>query len=118
MGTLVPALKRRAGGKSSRWDWECKMARGEHRSWPTERTPHYTTMLLALDVGYSDDHSALAGGVLMVDHRDPAPSRTITKKIAHVSDYIPGSFYLRELPCLLEVLQAITDPVSILIIDG
>ncbi len=35
-----------------------------------------------------------------------------------VNEYIPGEFYKRELPCLLQVYQNVKEKVDIIIIDG
>jgi deoxyribonuclease V len=49
---------------------------------------------------------------------DERPAQEIVVPIAHVEPYQPGQFYLRELPCLLEVLRALDDKPDVAIIDG
>ena len=40
------------------------------------------------------------------------------KRIANVAGYIPGSFYKRELPCILSLLSDINETVDTIIVDG
>ena len=69
-----------------------------------------------MDVGYHK-HGATAAAVAFADWSDPLPAREWTVEIDDVAEYVPGSFYLRELPCLLELLQAVPTPATLLV-DG
>lgn len=60
-------------------------------------------MLLCLDVHYRDP-SAVAAGVLFARWSDGAPARTLLAHVASVAPYVPGSFFARELPCLMAVV--------------
>ncbi len=75
-------------------------------------------MYLAVDVCYRDDQSGQAAGVLFVNPTDAHATRTISCLIPHVSDYVPGSFYLRELPCILAVLEEVSEPLTTILVDG
>lgn len=73
---------------------------------------------LAIDVYYRDDH-AKAVGLLFRDWTDDAPIDIKSVTINAVSPYEPGSFYKRELPCILALL-ALFDMAAVdtLIVDG
>lgn len=73
-------------------------------------------MIACVDVAYRDS-AAVAAAVLIGDWSDAAPAGEHVASIAKVADYEPGSFYLRELPCLLEVLRPIA-AVTTVVIDG
>ena len=62
-------------------------------------------MIIALDVHYKDDGTAQVAAVAFPhwDSTVSAIERTIS--IAKVEPYVPGEFYRRELPCLLEILS-------------
>jgi len=76
-------------------------------------------MFLAVDVLYSDDDlTAAAAGVTFSAHTDQTPKDTFVRKIQNIKPYIPGEFYKRELPCILELLKRIPYRISTIIIDG
>lgn len=74
-------------------------------------------MIAAVDVGYSAS-GALAAGVLFDSFSSSIPSATASLSIADVEPYVPGSFYRRELPCLLALLQSVPWRPTILLVDG
>lgn len=43
---------------------------------------------------------------------------TYSEKISPVCEYIPGKFYKRELPCIIEVYKKINEDIDLIIIDG
>jgi deoxyribonuclease V len=75
-------------------------------------------MIAAIDVHYLDDSTAVAGAVVFSDFSDPQGYRTYTTNISAVEDYIPGQFYKRELPCIMEILRVIGEDIETIIIDG
>jgi deoxyribonuclease V len=70
-----------------------------------------------LDVHYSGS-AARAACVLAESWEAAAPSLTRVQDIGAVAPYEPGSFYRRELPCLLAVLQLLPAPPDIAVVDG
>lgn len=74
-------------------------------------------MILAVDVSYNPDE-AFAAGIEFNNWTDEKPSREITASLKGVSSYIPGSFYLRELPVILELLKKLNEMPEAIIIDG
>ena len=74
-------------------------------------------MIVAFDVSYLDDASAQAAAVVFENFSDSEPRRTYLKTIAKVAKYVSGSFYQRELPCILELLSEIEERIDIIIID-
>jgi len=75
-------------------------------------------MIAAFDVGYPDEGSAQAAAVVFEHFSDAKPLRSYRKKIAQAEEYVPGSFYKRELPCILELLSEIDENIDIIIVDG
>ena len=74
-------------------------------------------MIIALDVHYTVN-GAKAVAVLF-NQMDSKPVEVITTAIPQVEEYIPGQFYKRELPCLLQLLNNIDlSDLELLIIDG
>jgi deoxyribonuclease V len=74
-------------------------------------------MLACVDVDYRDD-GAVAACVVFRDWGDEASTAELVRLIEHVEPYVPGQFYKRELPCLLDVLGRVSEPVETVIIDG
>jgi len=46
------------------------------------------------------------------------PVSQYTGIIEHIDKYVPGQFYKRELPCLLQVLGEVRETLEVLVIDG
>jgi deoxyribonuclease V len=75
-------------------------------------------MILAIDVHYKEN-TAKAVGALIQHWDDAVAGRYIIKYIDAVEEYVPGSFYKRELPCILEICKDIDlQSLSYIIIDG
>ena len=77
-----------------------------------------TSAISAVDVHYPGDGRAQVAAVFFADYRAQAPDKILTRLIAEPADYVPGTFYKRELPCILAVLDQL-DPLPVeIIIDG
>ena len=74
-------------------------------------------MLIAIDVFYRDD-KGFSSGILFETWSAKNAVAEITATIDKVSPYIPGQFYLRELPCIEAILSRVDTPLSGIIIDG
>ncbi len=74
-------------------------------------------MLAFMDVGYHES-SARAAAVLAEHWQACAASHQQIVDLPEVAPYEPGAFYLRELPCLLALIQALPQTPSLLVIDG
>lgn len=75
-------------------------------------------MKIAIDVGY-DKNMANAASIAFNNWNDKNP--TLSKKIIlnNIAEYQPGEFFKRELPCLLECLNAYDlKKVDTIIVDG
>ena len=70
-----------------------------------------------MDVDYRGDH-AVAGCVVFAGWADGVAAAEHTVRVAPVAAYVPGQFYLRELPCVVEVLRLVRDPLEVVVIDG
>ncbi len=74
-------------------------------------------MIACIDVGYDED-SAKAACVCIENWRDKVSHSETVVCIKNIEDYQPGNFYLRELPCVMAVLQRLTVSLSCIVIDG
>ncbi len=74
-------------------------------------------MIAAVDICYSET-GATAGGVLFTHCISERPAREVREFIEQVEPYEPGSFYKRELPCLLKLLEPVKDRIETIIVDG
>lgn len=74
--------------------------------------------LVAIDVHYDGDESAMAAAVMFDHWQSKEPSGTLTKRVSPIAPYEPGAFYKRELPCILALLEQLDEAPYVLIIDG
>ena len=74
-------------------------------------------MIVTTDVSYSGE-TATAAGILHRDWETAAVEQVIVKHVARVMPYEPGSFYKRELPCLMRVLEEIDQALEAVVVDG
>lgn len=73
-------------------------------------------MRACVDVDYRRTGACAAA----VTFRDWSDAEAVDKKVVHVSkveSYVPGEFFRRELPCLLQVLRTLP-PLQTVLIDG
>ena len=74
-------------------------------------------MILATDVYYIDNKGIVAGVVF--EHWDAqTPSNIYVTRIENVSEYVPGEFYKREMPCILKLIDEYLLEPDTVIIDG
>lgn len=74
-------------------------------------------MKLAMDVQYTDQQAHVCG-VLFDRWDDKAEHRIYTVVVDNPEPYVPGKFYLRELPCLLALFAQVREPVDCFVVDG
>ena len=75
-------------------------------------------MKLAIDAYYYDDKAKVVG-ILFTDWKDSEPVEIISEYLTDIADYESGSFYKRELPCIMELLRKIDlSKVEIIIVDS
>jgi deoxyribonuclease V len=75
-------------------------------------------MIAAFDVHYLEAGGASAAAVLFSSYGDAEPAAEYRRWIPSVAEYVPGSFYQRELPCLLALLDNIREPIHEILVDG
>jgi deoxyribonuclease V len=75
-------------------------------------------MIAAIDVCYDEQGGAVAACVLFHAFSDAHEARAIVERVTGVLPYEPGAFYQRELPCILQVLRAVGEPLEAVVIDG
>jgi deoxyribonuclease V len=73
--------------------------------------------MACVDVDYRGN-DAVAACVLFRDWTDAVSADRLVEKIQGVAEYTPGQFYRRELPCLLAVLNRVTEPLDLVVVDG
>ncbi len=75
-------------------------------------------MIIAIDVHYRNE-KAKAVSVEFDNWDDEQPQKINIIELPEAEPYVPGEFYKRELPCILEVLnKSDLDKVQVIIIDG
>ena len=74
-------------------------------------------MILAVDVDYRGNR-AYIGGVTFEHWIDNHEKETFISFLDKVNDYIPGQFYLRELPCILRLIEEHKLKPEYVVIDG
>ena len=74
-------------------------------------------MIAAVDCHYRRDF-AVAGGILFHNWNSPNAELEFRVVLEHVKPYEPGSFYRRELPCLVKLLDQVKDRFDVVLIDG
>lgn len=76
-------------------------------------------MILAVDALY-DDKTATGqvAGVLFPRWGSLMPSREYLIEVNNVAPYKSGEFYKRELPSILALLDVVSEPVELIIVDG
>ncbi len=74
-------------------------------------------MILATDTHYTETVARTAG-VMFRDWIDEELVSTHLVEAAEVADYEPGSFYKRELPLILKLLEAVSPSPTTVVIDG
>lgn len=76
-------------------------------------------MILANDVYYLENNRAKSVNIIFDDWQAEAPTFIEEVLVDNIAPYEPGSFYKRELPCILKVLEK-TDlkTLSVIIVDG
>jgi deoxyribonuclease V len=74
-------------------------------------------MIAAVDVYYRGNTAKVAA--VLFQWGGEAVNKEFSKKIFVDSEYVPGKFYMRELPCILSILKFIEmAEVNTLIVDG
>jgi len=74
-------------------------------------------MKAALDVHYKDS-GVVAACVVFASWSDSAPIEIVRAAVSGASPYRAGRFYLRELPCLMAVLERAGRRFDTIVIDG
>jgi deoxyribonuclease V len=74
-------------------------------------------MILAIDVDYKESTATVAG-VFFKHWQDCAASDVVVTQVEGICEYEPGSFYKRELPCILKLLDEVKHPLSCIVVDG
>jgi deoxyinosine 3'endonuclease (endonuclease V) len=77
-------------------------------------------VIIAIDTFYESDTKAFTVGVLFNSWQDKVPSSIISViSENNFGPYIPGQFYKRELPCILDLLKKVDlSKIDFIILDG
>lgn len=75
-------------------------------------------MIVAIDVHYRDEVAKVVA-IEFNQWSDQIPKNIHVEYLEEISEYIPGEFYKRELPCILSILNKIDlEQVELIIVDG
>lgn len=74
-------------------------------------------MFLATDTRYLADRTATAG-ILFDDWTASVGLREVVHTSASAAAYVPGRFYLRELPAILDLVNKLDETLEVLVIDA
>ncbi|MGX5203248.1 endonuclease V [Aliikangiella sp. IMCC44632] len=74
-------------------------------------------MILAVDVDYRDNR-AMVAGVCFGSWFDEKPESIVKSQVSEIKEYESGSFYKRELPCILQLIKEHNLQPSLIIVDG
>ena len=74
-------------------------------------------MIAATDCHYRRNE-AMCGAILFSNWATAVPDLELRELFPDPAPYRPGSFYLRELPCVLKLLQAVQGRFDTVIVDG
>lgn len=74
-------------------------------------------MLACLDVAYDDTH-AYAGCLVFRDWTDERATAEHVGTVPLPAPYVPGAFFERELPPMLDVLGQVKDDLTTIVVDG
>lgn len=77
-----------------------------------------TTSILAVDVQYNGDVSAQVAGIVFADWPDTKTVESMSFTKHGIEPYVPGEFYKRELPCIMDLLARLQTQPDIIIVDG
>jgi deoxyribonuclease V len=61
---------------------------------------------------------AVAACVVISDWSAALAVAEYVRRVAGVGEYVSGKFYKRELPCALEVLELVEQPLELIVVDG
>lgn len=75
-------------------------------------------MIACVDVDYPEQGGARAACLVIPEWTAAQPAAEYLCRIDEVAAYEPGSFYKRELPCVLAVLERVREVIELIVIDG
>lgn len=73
-------------------------------------------MIAVFDVDYRDKQAQCA--CLLIDNWQATTYKAYKVVIDNIADYESGSFYKRELPCLLQTIAQISEPIDCIVVDS
>ncbi|GAA4846929.1 endonuclease V [Algivirga pacifica] len=74
-------------------------------------------MIVSLDVDYQYNRANTAC-LVFSEWNSVMPSNSYTSITNNIPPYESGQFYKRELPCLLNVLEKVTERIDVIVVDG
>lgn len=75
-------------------------------------------MILAVDVDYRADGSAVAAGVQFAEWTSDRIGEIVLRRMGAVAPYEPGRFFARELPCLAALVADLPGRPGTIVVDG
>ena len=89
------------------------LSAGEH----IERMKSVSDMILAIDVQYESDF-ATVGGVIFETWTTSQEFAAYRSQVSGIEEYVPGEFFRRELPCILQLLTEHALEPDAIVVDG
>lgn len=74
-------------------------------------------MIACFDVDYKENSAHIAC-LVFENWEDEKPFATYGKIINEIAEYIPGEFYKRELPSILQTLEEVKEEIDLIIVDS
>lgn len=74
-------------------------------------------MMVSFDADYKDIRARVAA-VLFEHWQDEAPLNILHAEVEGVVPYVAGEFYKRELPGIIQLIDAIAAPIDLIFVDG
>jgi len=87
----------------------------KRQSWKLERIR--CRMILSVDVQYQH-FTGFAAGIIFEKWDSQTETECYISKTNNIEEYIPGEFYKRELPCILNVINLVKRDIQCILIDG
>jgi deoxyribonuclease V len=74
-------------------------------------------VVACFDVYYNENY-ARASCIVFEKHEEESIIAEYNEIVENISQYIPGQFYKRELPCILKIMEKLKEEIDFIIVDS
>jgi deoxyribonuclease V len=67
---------------------------------------------------YYNENNARASCIVFEKHEEESIIAEYNEIVENISEYIPGQFYKRELPCILKIMEKLKEEIDFIIVDS